>query len=84
MRVNEYTYKLPADYTIKPETREKLDKLVYQLGLSNEQAQEFIDLHVELMEEYAAGAKAYMEERIAVCGKTVNPTKESTNVEETN
>lgn len=54
MKAEEYIYKLPEDYVIKSETREKLDKLVHQLGLSNEQAQEFVDIHVELMEEYAA------------------------------
>lgn len=46
-----YVYTLPEDYTIKPQHREKLDKLVDRLGLSNAAAQEFIDLHVEITED---------------------------------
>lgn len=48
-----YKYKLPEGYSLKPEHRDKLDKLVYGCYLSNPEAQAFLDLHVELMEEYA-------------------------------
>lgn len=49
-----YTYKLPEDYTLKQETRLKLDALVNKTGLSNEDAQRFVDIHVELTEDYAS------------------------------
>lgn len=55
MKSAEYVYNLPEDYTMKPETRSKLDALVEKTGISNEDAQAFIDIHVELMEEYAIG-----------------------------
>lgn len=51
----DYVYKLPEDYTMKPETRGKLDALVKKTRISNKDAQAFIDIHVELMEEYAIG-----------------------------
>ena len=53
MKASEYNYKLPDDYTFPPEIREKLDDLVHKLGLSEEQAQAFIDIHVELTEDFA-------------------------------
>lgn len=60
-----YEYKLPEDYVFKPDVRLKFDNLVDELYLSQIQAQRFLDLHVEMMEEYAeeleianAGSKA--------------------------
>lgn len=48
----EYDYKLPEDYTIDATIRAKLDALVERTGLSEEDAQAFIDLHVELTEDF--------------------------------
>lgn len=50
--VETYTYTLPEGYTMEPKFREKLDALVYEAGLSNELAQKFIDLHIELTEDF--------------------------------
>lgn len=57
MDPSKYVYKLPEDYEMKPEHREKLDDLVVKCQLTNEEAQELIDLHVELVEEYAKEMK---------------------------
>jgi len=54
MKAEKYTYILPEGYTIQPETRKQLDALVSRAGITNTLAQEFIDLHVTMMEEYAA------------------------------
>lgn len=58
MKSEEYKYELPEGYEFKPETREKIDTLVHRLGLSQEDMQEFINIHVELMEEYATGLES--------------------------
>lgn len=47
-----YTYKLPEDYTLEPQHRAKLDVLVAKTGLSEQDAQAFVDLHVELTEDF--------------------------------
>lgn len=47
-----YEYVLPEDYTLKPETLEKINGLVEKYDLSNDCVQAFIDIHVELMEEF--------------------------------
>lgn len=52
-RAQYYEYQLPEDYEMKPETRLKFDALVDEAGLTEIQAQRFLDLHVELMEDYA-------------------------------
>lgn len=52
MKVSEYNYKLPEDYTIKPKTRKWLDKYATKHGLSNRDMQEIIDVHIELTEEF--------------------------------
>lgn len=54
MNAAAYHYVLPDGYEFKPQTRAKIDALVEKTGLSNEDVQAFIDIHVELMEEYAA------------------------------
>jgi len=51
MNATEYTYVLPEGYELKPEHRAKLDKLVEETGLSNEHAQAFVDLHIEIVSE---------------------------------
>ena len=51
MEPEKYVYKLPDDYTMKFQHRVKIDKLVKEQNLTNEEAQEWIDLHVELVEE---------------------------------
>jgi len=52
MQPKDYTYKLPDDYTMDPELRAKLDALVADTDLSNAEAQRFVDLHVELTEDF--------------------------------
>lgn len=52
-KAKEYEYKLPEGYTMDVGLRTKLDKLVTKHKLSEAEAQEFIDLHVELTEDYA-------------------------------
>lgn len=65
MEPEDYTYKLPSDYTMKPEHRAKLDKFVREYSLTNDEAQGLVDLHVELVEEYAALM------RQAMCGLVI-------------
>lgn len=55
-KAEEFEYKLPEGYTMDVGLRAKLDKLVEKTGLSEEDAQAFVDLHVELMEDYAERA----------------------------
>jgi len=52
LKASDYQYSLPEDYELNEETRKKLDALVDKAGLSNELAQEFLSLHVEIMEEF--------------------------------
>lgn len=52
-KFDEYVYNLPEGYTMDEGLRTKLDKLVEKHELSEAEAQEFVDLHVELMEDYA-------------------------------
>lgn len=59
MDTKAYVYKLPQGYEIKPGTRSKLDAITSKYKLMNEEAQEFVDLHVELVEEYAAEVGVY-------------------------
>lgn len=47
-----YTYNLPDDYELTPEMRTKLDELVEETLLTNDEAQKFIDLHIEVMEKF--------------------------------
>lgn len=58
MDAKDYKYNLPEDYELKPKHRAKIDALVEKAGMSNELAQEFIDLHVEITEEFAAELEA--------------------------
>lgn len=51
----DFEYSLPEGYTMEPDIRTKLDTLVDKTGLSNAEAQEFIDLHVELTEAFIKG-----------------------------
>lgn len=60
MKVEEYTYELPPNYTLPHEARIELDRLVEKHAMTNEEAQEFIDLHVEFIEEYAQAVKPAM------------------------
>lgn len=53
MNAESYIYTLPEGYVLRPEQRIKLDWLVNKCCLDNKEAQQFIDLHVEFMEEYA-------------------------------
>lgn len=56
----DYVYKLPEDYVLEPKMRRKLDVFVGNANLTNVQAQKMVDLHVELVEEYAAAMKDAM------------------------
>lgn len=47
-----YEYTLPQGYFLRPETKVKLDALVNKCKLSQEDAQAFVDVHVELIAEY--------------------------------
>lgn len=58
MNTSEYKYNLPEDYTMKEKHRKKLDEIVAEAGMSNELAQKFIDLHVEITEEYVEEIEA--------------------------
>lgn len=50
-KAQDYKYKLPEDYVLSDYHRLKLDSLVDECGLTEIQAQRFIDLHVEITEE---------------------------------
>lgn len=52
-RSENYDYKLPEGYEWHPELRQRFDALVDEAGLDELTAQRFLDLHVEMMEEYA-------------------------------
>lgn len=52
MTAQKYTYSLPEDYILEPQFREKLDMLVEEAQMSNELAQKFVDLHIELTEDF--------------------------------
>lgn len=60
MKSKTYIYFLPDDYELEGETRRKLDEFVDHVGMNNTQAQQMVDLHVELVEEYADKAKDTM------------------------
>ena len=47
-----YAYTLPSDYMMSDAHRKKLDVLVDDLLLSNNDAQRLIDFHVELTEDF--------------------------------
>lgn len=47
----EYVYQLPEDYELSSENKEKLDSLCRKLELTNLQAQQLVDLHVEFVDE---------------------------------
>lgn len=53
-----YEYRLPEGYEFKPNMRMKFDGLIDEVNKKGEidevTAQRFLDLHVEMMEEYAA------------------------------
>lgn len=54
MTAKDFTYTLPEDYEMKPEHRAKLDAVFDEIGIKdNALAQKLIDIHVEIMEEYA-------------------------------
>lgn len=53
MTPEKYVYELPDGYVMKPQHREKLDGFVKEHDLTNVEAQGLIDLHVELVEEFA-------------------------------
>ena len=55
-----YTYNLPDDYTMKYKHRSEIDNLVVEQNLTNEEAQRWIDLHVELVEEFAGEMQGVM------------------------
>lgn len=55
MEPHQYTYKLPEGYTLNHKHRSLLDILVGRHKMTNEEAQDFVDLHVEMIEEYAKG-----------------------------
>jgi len=59
MTAKDFVYKLPDDYEIKPEHRAKLDKVMDELKASNELAQQLLDIHVEIMESFAAELSAF-------------------------
>lgn len=52
-RAENYEYKLPEGYTMDTGLRQKLDALVDEAGMDETLAQRFVDLHVELVEDYA-------------------------------
>lgn len=51
MNASEYVYDLPLDYDLKPEHRSKLDAIVEKHKLTEADAQEIVDLHVEITED---------------------------------
>lgn len=53
MRTENYTYILPGDYVLKDKHRRKLNIIANNSNMSNFQAQEVVDLHVEITEEFA-------------------------------
>ncbi len=64
----DFVYKLPEGYTLPEQFRAKLDTLVDKTGMSNEDAQEFIDLHIAITEDFihrlneaTVGAAVYAE-----------------------
>lgn len=57
-KAQHYEYKLPEGYVWTPELRLKFDALVDEACLSEVEAQRFLDLHVEMMEEYASKFEA--------------------------
>lgn len=63
-----YRYKLPEDYVMQPEHRKQLDALVAKTGISNVDAQAFVDLHIDLTEDFVdrlqPALKAIMVRRI--------------------
>lgn len=54
MSAQDYEYELPEGFFIKPEHRILLDQMVDECGLSNEQAQKFISLHCEIVNDMLA------------------------------
>lgn len=61
MHPKDFTYKLPEDYEFKPEHRAKIDAVMEKLGADNETAQELIDIHVEIVEDFATGLQAQLQ-----------------------
>lgn len=55
MKPKDFVYELPEGYEFKPEHREKIDGIMEKLGVTdNALAQELIDIHVEIVEDYAS------------------------------
>lgn len=55
----DFIYELPDGYEFKPEHREKIDAILAKLGVTdNALAQELINVHVEIVENYAAELNA--------------------------
>lgn len=78
----EYTYTLPDGYTLEQPFRGKLDALVEEAVMSNELAQKFVDLHIELTEDFiqrfkSADRTTEIEEKTKAL-KAVDYTPEST------
>lgn len=51
-KAQNYEYKLPEGYTMDETLRQRLDALVDAAQMSEPLAQQFINLHVELLEDY--------------------------------
>ena len=68
MDTSQYTYVLPEGYTMPEDKRVKLDKLTSNMKLTNIQAQKLVDLHVELVDEYAELMENYTRGLVACVG----------------
>lgn len=54
MSPKDFTYNLPDGYEFKPEHRAKVDSWMEKAGVTDNQvAQELIDIHVEIVEDFA-------------------------------
>lgn len=51
-KAQHYEYKLPEDFELTEPFRLKLDSIVDETGLTNQQAQQFVDLHVEMTNDF--------------------------------
>lgn len=61
MKSKDFTYALPDGYVFSDEHRAKIDKVMDELGADNETAQELINIHVELLEQYVTEFHAQFE-----------------------
>lgn len=67
-----YEYTLPEGYLMEQQFRDKLDALVTEAAMSNELAQKFVDLHIELTEDFVRRLQE------AAAQETPAPTLEET------